>query len=82
MDDKAPDLAAITEYDVAHIPTYAALLLAEAEGADWRHVARVTLSIDPERDRERARRAWASHLARALWLATRACGKLRSDLLQ
>ncbi|WP_367226882.1 hypothetical protein [Mesorhizobium sp.] len=82
LDNEAPDLAAVTAYDVAHIPTYAALLIAEAEGAEWSHVARVTLNIDPERERERAHRVWASHLARARWLATIGCGELRSDVLQ
>lgn len=75
IDNEAPELADVTPYDVAHLPTYAVLLMAEAKGADWRIVARATLNIDPERQPERARRAWASHLARARWLAT-------SDLLQ
>ncbi|MER8608106.1 DUF2285 domain-containing protein [Mesorhizobium sp. M0663] len=83
IDDEAPDLDVVTVYDVAHIPTYAALLIAEAEGADWCDVARVSLNIDPDREPERARRAWASHLARARWMATSGCGELlRSDLLQ
>ncbi|TPI54217.1 DUF2285 domain-containing protein [Mesorhizobium sp. B3-1-3] len=82
MEDEPPDLAAVTAYDVAHIATFAALLVAEAQAADWRHVARVILNIDPQREPERARRIWASHLARARWLATRGCAELRSDLLQ
>ncbi|RWQ31937.1 MAG: DUF2285 domain-containing protein [Mesorhizobium sp.] len=82
MDNEAPELAEVTPYDVAHSPTYAVLLFAEAEGADWRTVARAILNIDPERQPERARRAWASHLARARWLATSGFGGLRSDLLQ
>ncbi|MBM2716325.1 DUF2285 domain-containing protein [Mesorhizobium caraganae] len=80
--DEAPDLAKVTAYDVAHIPTYAGLLMAEAEGVDWRHVARVTLNIDPERAPKRARRAWISHLARARWLATNGLWELQSDSLQ
>ncbi|WP_363292816.1 hypothetical protein [Mesorhizobium sp.] len=82
IDDEAPDQAAVTAYDVAQIPTYAALLVAETEGADWSDVARVILKIDPEREPERAHRAWASHLARARWLATSVFAELRSDLLQ
>ncbi|WP_352892867.1 hypothetical protein [Mesorhizobium sp. M0984] len=70
IDEEAPNLDGVTAYDVAHIPTYAALLIAEAEGVDWCDVARATLSIDPDREPDRARRAWASHLARARWLAT------------
>ncbi|MER8524186.1 DUF2285 domain-containing protein [Mesorhizobium sp. M0220] len=75
IDNEAPELADVTPYDVAHLPIYAVLLMAEAKGSDWRIVAQATLNIDPERQPERARRAWASHLARARWLAT-------SDLLQ
>jgi hypothetical protein len=48
--------------------TYLRLLDADAEGADWREVANVVLHIDPDRDPERARRAWESHLARAKWM--------------
>ncbi|MER8671080.1 DUF2285 domain-containing protein [Mesorhizobium sp. M0678] len=82
IDSEAPDLAEVTPYDEAHFPTYAVLLFAEAKGVDWRKVARALLNIDPERQPERARRAWASHLARARWLATSGYGELRSDLLQ
>ncbi|MGX9147214.1 hypothetical protein [Mesorhizobium sp. 128a] len=79
IDDEPPDLAAVTAYDQAHISTYAALLVAEAKGVDWNHVARLILNIDPQRESERARRAWASHLARAQWLATSGFGE---NLLQ
>jgi hypothetical protein len=33
-------------------------------------VARIVLHMDPARDRERARRAWQSHLTRAKWMTT------------
>lgn len=82
IDNEAPELAEVTPYDVAHFPTYAVLLFAEVKGVDWRKVARATLNVDPERQPERARRAWASHLARARWLATSGCEQLRSDSLQ
>lgn len=82
IEDEAPDVAAVTAYDEAHILTYAAVLVAEAEGADWIDVARVILKIDPEREPERAHRVWASHLARARWLATGGGAELRNDLLQ
>ena len=42
-----------------------ALLDADAEGADWRQVARIVLHIDPDREPDRARQAFESHLARA-----------------
>lgn len=34
LDDEAPDAAVITAYDEAHIATYAALLVAEGDGAN------------------------------------------------
>jgi hypothetical protein len=34
--------------------TYLRLLDADAEGADWREVARIVLHIDPDREPERA----------------------------
>jgi hypothetical protein len=45
------------------------MLDADAEGADWREVARIVLHIDPDREPDRARRAFESHLARAKWAA-------------
>lgn len=77
IDDEAPARDAVTAYDEAHIATYAALLVAEADGADWSDVAWAILKIDPAREPERAHRAWASHLARARWLATSVFAELR-----
>jgi hypothetical protein len=37
----------------------------DAEGADWREVVRIVLHIDPDREPDRARQAFNSHLARA-----------------
>ena len=42
---------------------------ADVEGADWREVARIVLHIDPDREAERARQAFDSHLARAKWMS-------------
>jgi hypothetical protein len=66
--DEAPSGPELTEYDRQHLPTYLRLLDAEAEGADWREVARVVLRIDPLAQRARAHKAWTSHLARARWM--------------
>ena len=57
-------------WDEDHLVTYLRLLDADSEGADWQEVARLVLHIDPLRERERARRAWQSHLTRAKWLTT------------
>ncbi|MEY9543179.1 hypothetical protein ABIE85_006239 [Bradyrhizobium diazoefficiens] len=66
--DAAPNEAAMTTYDEQHVVTYIRLLQAEGEGADWREVARIVLHIDPEREPDRARTAYQSHLARAKWV--------------
>jgi hypothetical protein len=66
--DVAPTAQALTRYDQEHLVTYLRLLDADAEGADWRDVVRIVLYIDPDREPERARRAFESHLARARWM--------------
>ena len=68
VSDSAPSEPILLEYDKQRLVTYLRLLDAEAEGADWREVARVVLHIDPEREPDRAKRAWESHLARARWM--------------
>jgi len=60
----------ITPYDERHFLTYARLLDAEREQADWRDVARIILCLDPEEDPGRARQCWQTHLDRAKWIAT------------
>jgi hypothetical protein len=59
----------LTLYDHEHTVTYLRLLDADAEGADWREVARIVLHLDPVREPMRARKAFESHLARAKWMA-------------
>ncbi|MCK1714334.1 MULTISPECIES: DUF2285 domain-containing protein [unclassified Bradyrhizobium] len=66
--DIAPNEPVLTAYDEQHVVTYIRLLQAEGEGADWREVTRVVLHIDPEREPDRARTAYQSHLARAKWV--------------
>jgi hypothetical protein len=58
----------LTGYDEQHLITYLRLLDAETDGADWKEVARIVLHIDPDREPDRARRAWETHLARARWM--------------
>ncbi|WP_377828388.1 DNA -binding domain-containing protein [Bradyrhizobium lupini] len=66
--DTAPVSNQLTVYDEQHIITYLRLLDANAEGADWKEVARIVLHIDPIIEPDRARRAWETHLARAQWM--------------
>jgi hypothetical protein len=68
--DRAPSGDAFTLYDNAHLKTYLRLLDADKAGADWKEVARIVLGMDPEKEPERARTAWESHLARAKWMTT------------
>ena len=58
----------IPHYDEEHLVTYLRLLDADAEGADWREVARIVLHLDPEQEPDRARMAFESHLSRANWM--------------
>jgi hypothetical protein len=67
--DLAPSGPALTAYDEEQVVTYVRMLDADREGADWREVSRIVLHIDPEREPDRARRAFDSHLARAKWAA-------------
>jgi hypothetical protein len=66
--DTAPSDSVLTAYDEEHLITYLRLLDADAEGADWREVALIVLPLDPERESDRARRAFDSHLSRAKWM--------------
>jgi hypothetical protein len=66
--DAAPTEQILTIYDQQHVVTYTRLLQADSEGADWREVARIVLHIDPEREPDRARNAYLSHLQRAKWV--------------
>ena len=74
--DAVPQTEALTPYDEEHLPLYLRLLDAEADGADWREVAKIVLEIDPKVDPDRAKAAWESHLARAKWMIDRGYRKL------
>ena len=66
--DVAPSAPILTGYDQEHLVTYLRLLDADAERADWGEVVRIVLHIDPDREPDRARQAFDSHLARAKWM--------------
>ncbi|TYL85939.1 DNA -binding domain-containing protein [Bradyrhizobium cytisi] len=67
--DTAPVDSMLTPYDYKHLVTYWRLLDADAEGADWREVAKIVLHIDVDNEPQRARRTFDSHLARAKWMS-------------
>jgi hypothetical protein len=66
--DVGPSDSVLTVYDEEHVITYLRLLDADAQGADWREVARIVLHLDPEQESDRARRTFESHLSRAKWM--------------
>jgi hypothetical protein len=66
--DTAPSDSVLTAYDEEHVITYLRLLDADAEGADWREVARIVRHLDPEHESDRARRSFENHLSRAKWM--------------
>lgn len=66
--DVAPTDGVLTGYDEQHVVTYLRLLDAEKDGANWQEVARLVLHIDSNREPDRARHAWETHLARARWM--------------
>ena len=69
--DTAPSDSVLTVYDEEHIITYLRMLDANAVGADWKEVSRIVLHLDPDREPDRARKAFDSHLARAKWMTER-----------
>ncbi|MER2520803.1 MAG: DUF2285 domain-containing protein [Bdellovibrionales bacterium] len=69
--DEAPHGDTLTPYDKAHFITYARLLDAEAEGADWCEVSRIVLHRDPDAEPDRTRRCWETHMTRAHWMVER-----------
>lgn len=69
VDDEAPIGDDITIYDERHFVTYLRLLDAEAEGADWKEVARIVLHRDPAAEETRTYQCWQSHVGRAQWLS-------------
>lgn len=66
--DVAPTDNHVVDYDRAHSIIYLRLLDAAKEGAAWEEVSKIVLGIDPEREPERAKRAYDTHLKRAIWM--------------
>jgi hypothetical protein len=66
--DFAPTAGTLTPYDEEHLITYLRLLDAERDHADWGEVAQLVLHIDPDKDPDRARQSFESHMARAHWM--------------
>jgi hypothetical protein len=67
--DETPTGDVLTDYDQCHLVVYLRLLDASADGASNAEMAKIVLGIDPAKQPERARKAVASHLRRARWMA-------------
>jgi Uncharacterized conserved protein (DUF2285) len=68
FEDHPPNGAELTSYDERHLATYLRLLDADEEGADWKEAVKIIFDLDPDREPERARMVYDSHLARARWM--------------
>jgi hypothetical protein len=68
FEDRPPDSAELTPYDERHLATYLRLLDAYEEGADWKEAVKIIFGLDPDREPQRARLVYDSHLARARWM--------------
>lgn len=69
--DDVPWADELTDYDRAHFTIYVRLLDASAAHASDDDMCRLILSVDPQKEPERARRTLASHLRRARWMSAR-----------
>lgn len=72
FEDEPPPGSIVTAYDEGHLVTYLRILDAAAEQADWREVVQLVFGLDPEREPDRSKRIYESHLARARWMTE--CG--------
>ena len=77
--DEAPSTPELTNYDYELLICYLRLLDTEAEGADWREVARVVLKTDPDKEYVRAKRMYDTHLARARWMTEQGYRQLLAE---
>ena len=68
FEDRPPDSAELTPYDERHLAAYLRLLDADEEGADWKEAVKIIFGLDPDREPQRARLVYDSHLARARWM--------------
>ncbi|PWB95172.1 DUF2285 domain-containing protein [Methylosinus sporium] len=82
FEDRPPLTEHVNAYDERHLTTYLRLLDAADEGADWGEVVAVIFGIDPEREPERAKTIYESHLARARWMSAAGYRQLLGTRLQ
>jgi hypothetical protein len=66
--DVAPTASVLVPYDHEHMVTYMRLLDADADGADWRQVSQIVLHRGADREPNRTKLAFESHLRCAMWM--------------
>ncbi len=66
--ENVPNGPELTDYDRRHQKLLMRLHDSADQGADWREAVQIIFGLDPEREPERARRIYDSHLARARWM--------------
>ena len=71
FEDRPPRLDRVGPYDEKHLTSYLRLLDAEAEGADWKEAVAIIFGLDAEKEPERAKLVYDSHLARAHWMTAK-----------
>ena len=66
IDEAPPASEHLTDYDRRHLTTYARLLDAAADEADWREVATVVLGLDPSASSPTAANAFTPRISSGL----------------
>lgn len=67
--DAAPTSDHLTDYDRTHMLIYIRMLDAANEGAAWQEVCSILFQIDADKEPQRARRVYDSHMQRAEWFS-------------
>lgn len=74
--DVAPQSDDLTDYDHAHMKLYLRLFDAAESGASLQEISQILFGIDADKEPERARKIYDSHLARARWMTEHGYRKL------
>ncbi|MEV8468578.1 DUF2285 domain-containing protein [Fluviibacterium sp. DFM31] len=76
ISDLAPQGDDLTDYDHAHMTLYLRLFDAAESGASLQEISQILFGIDADKEPERARKIYDSHLARAHWMTEHGYRKL------
>lgn len=76
ISDLAPQGDDLTDYDHAHMTLYLRLFDAAESGASLQEISQILFGLDADKEPERARKIYDSHLARARWMTEHGYRKL------